>query len=72
LYDLDTDFQLASLYSPDSWVLNILPLFTFRISGGLSIDLGYVGLFSLKSGQEDEAELSPINHLVKLLVRYDY
>ena len=72
LYDLDTDFQLAFLYSPDSWVVNILPLFTFRISGSLSIDLGYVGLFSLKSGQEDEAELSPINHLVKLLVRYDY
>ena len=72
LYDLDTDFQLAFLYSPDSWVVNILPLFTFRISGSLSIDLGYVGLFSLKGGQEDEAELSPINHLVKLLVRYDY
>jgi len=72
LYALDTDFQLALLYSPDSWVLNILPLFTFRISGSLSIDLGYVGLFSLKNGQEDEAELSPIKHLFKLLVRYDY
>lgn len=72
LYALNTDLQLSTLYSPDSWVLNILPLFTFRISGSLSIDLGYAGLFSLKSGQEDEAELSPINHLVKLLVRYDY
>jgi hypothetical protein len=72
LYDLDTDFQLAFLYSPDSWVLNIMPQFTFLISGSLSIDLGYAGLFSLKSGQEDEAELSPVNHLVKLLVRYDY
>ncbi len=72
LYDLDTDFQLAFLYSPDSRVLNILPLLTFRISGSLSINLGYAGLFSLKRGQEDEAELSPVNHLVKLLVRYDY
>ncbi len=72
LYDLDTDFQLSFLYSPDSWVLNILPQFTFLISGSLSIDLGYAGLFSLKSGQEDEAKLSPINHLIKLLVRYDY
>lgn len=72
LYALDTDFQLAFLYSPDSWVLNIMPQFTFLISGSLSIDLGYVGLFSLKNSQEDEAELSPVNHLVKLLVRYDY
>ena len=71
-YDLNTDFQLSFLYSPDSGALNILPQFTFLISGSLSIDLGYAGLFSLKSGQEDEAELSPINHLVKLLVRYDY
>lgn len=72
LYALDSDFLLSFLYSPDSRVLNIMPQFTFLISGSLSIDLGYVGLFSLKSGQEDEADLSPVNHLVKLLVRYDY
>lgn len=72
LYDLNTDIQLACLYSPDSWVLNVLPLITFNVSGSFSIDLGYVGLFSLKSDQEDEAALSPAKHLVKLLVRYDY
>ena len=72
LYDLNTDVQLSCLYSPDSWVLNILPLFTFNVSGALSIDLGYVGLFSLESDQEDEVALSPTKHLVKLLVRYDY
>ncbi|MCK5007731.1 MAG: hypothetical protein KAR73_10105 [Spirochaetales bacterium] len=72
LYDLNTDIQLACLYSPDSWVLNVLPLITFNVSGSFSIDLGYVGLFSLKSDQEDEARLSPIKHMLKLLVRYDY
>ena len=72
LYDLNTDINLSCMYSPDSWAFNMLPRITLNVSGSLSVDLGYIGLFSLKNDQFDEAWFSPVRHILQLKARYNF
>ncbi len=72
LYSINTDINLSCLYSPDSWAFNIVPRITFNVSGSLSVDLGYIGLFSLEDGQFNEAWFSPVKHVLQLEARYSF
>ncbi|GEM_PF-2376678 len=72
LYDINSEASLAAIYSPDSYNLMLMPLYRYNISDEISLELGYLGLFSLKDGQYNEAFLFPARHFVSAKVTYSF
>ena len=72
LYDINSEASLAAIYSPDSYNLMLMPLYRYNISDEISLELGYLGLFSLKDGQYNEASLFPVRHFVTAKVSYSF
>ncbi len=71
-YDWNLEFQLATLYSPDSDMMSFLPLVVYDASGALSVELSYIGLLSLNDDNVNEAWLSPVKHIVRLAAVYSF
>lgn len=72
LYDLNTDLSCTVLASPDSGSCILSPLATFYPSGNLTVFAGYNGLFSLGEDLYNEADLSPVGHMVNVGVTYAF
>lgn len=72
VYAISTDIDLTVLYSPDSRALQVLPGLTFNFSGGLALEMVYAGMFSLQTGQFDEASFSPVRHTLQISARYSF
>ena len=71
-YDWNLEFQLATLYSPDSEMMSFLPLVVYDASGALTVELSYIGLLSLNDDNVNEAWLSPVKHIVRLAAVYTF
>jgi hypothetical protein len=72
VYDWNLEFQLGTLYSPDSEMMSFLPLIIFDASGALSVELSYIGLLSLNDENINEAVLSPVKHVARLVAVYAF
>jgi len=70
LYDLNMDLSLLTLYSPDGYMLNVLPGIVFNLTGSLSVSLGYTGLFTFDKNILSEATLSPVKHIIEIKGQY--
>jgi hypothetical protein len=66
LYDINTEVQLLTLFSPDGLMLTILPSISFTIAGNLTVTAGYTGLFDFDKEHINEASLSPSQHMVEI------
>ncbi|RKX86340.1 MAG: hypothetical protein DRP57_01685, partial [Spirochaetes bacterium] len=47
VYSISSEASLSSMYSPDSFSLTVMPLFSINISGNLTMQAGYAGFFRL-------------------------
>jgi hypothetical protein len=72
VYDWNTEFQLAAMYSPDSAMMSFLPMIVYDASGALSVELSYIGLLSLSNDSVNEAWLSPVKHVLRLAALYTF
>jgi len=72
VYVWNLEAGLACILSPDSGALSVLPSLSFDITGALTVNLSYSGLFSLKEDEVDEARLAPAPHSLRCEARYSY
>ncbi len=72
LYDRNTDLSCTVLASPDSGSCMVSPLATFYPSGNLTVFAGYNGIFSLGEELYNEADLSPVRHMVNVGATYAF
>ena len=71
-YDINTDATLSVLVAPDSGALTLMPMAIHNFSGSFSVQIGYTGLFDLKSDDFNELSALPIRHLVNALFSYSF
>jgi hypothetical protein len=72
VYAWNLEAALACILSPDSGALSVLPSLSFDVTGALTVNLSYSGLFSLKEDEVDEARLAPAPHSLRCEARYSY
>jgi len=70
VFNISSEASLSLMYSPDSFSLTVMPLFSINISGNLTMQAGYTGLFSLRKNEYNEADFSPVKHAVTLKALY--
>ncbi len=71
-YEYQTDVNLSTLYSPDSNSLMVAPMASVYTDSGLVIEGGYVGIYSLKENEFNEADLSPFEHAIQIGCSYAF
>ena len=72
VYAGNIEISSTALLGADSGTLAVLPRLSWWASGGLSVELGYSGIFDLSDIKGSEAALSPAAHIITLTGRYSF
>lgn len=72
LYDINTDFNLAVLFSPDSGSLSVMPSVNYSFSGNFSGKLAYMGMFDLYGDDFSEVTGQAVKHMVSTVFTYSF
>ena len=72
LYDINTDINVSAIFSPDSGALTVMPAIIYSFSGNFSINLSYIGMFDLYSGDFSEVSALPVRHVISSVFTYSF
>jgi len=71
-YDINTDLNLAAVFSPDSGALTVLPSINYSFSGNFSGKLAYAGMFDLYDNDYSEVTAMPVQHMISTVFTYSF
>ena len=72
LYSINTDINLAAIYSPDSGALTLMPSVNYSFSGNFSGKLAYMGMLDLEQDDFNEVTALPVRHVISAVFTYSF
>ncbi len=71
-YNINSEFSVSALFSPDSLGLSLIPGINYELSDSVTVNFMYMGFFSLDEGRYSEAYFLPAKHIVWVSFKYSF